>query len=104
MKKWIWVIAGTVAAIVIAGILGAVVYKAYGQGACTNKFDEGQTITLTATPIPGHVFIGWEGGPCDGQTSPVCTFVMPSSDVNIKANFKPLPQKPRNLRITKRGE
>lgn len=102
MKKWIWVIAGALAAIVIAGVLGIAVYQAYGQ--CTNKFDEGETVTLTATPIPGHVFVAWEGGPCDGSTNPVCTFIMPSSDVNIKANFKPLPQKPRNLRITKKDE
>ena len=104
MKKWIWVVAGVLAAIIITGILGVVAYKAYGQEACTSKFEEGQPVTLTATPCPGSVFVKWEGGPCDGSKNPVCTFVMPSSDVNIKANFKPLPQKPRNLRITKKDE
>lgn len=104
MKKAVWAIVGAVVALIIAAILGLVANTVYGQNICTHKFDEGQVITLTATPIPGHVFIGWEGGSCDGSQNPVCTFVMPSSDVNIKANFKPLPQKPRNLRITKKDE
>ena len=103
MKKAAWAIVGAIVALIIAAILGLVT-ATYGQGACTSKFDEGQTVTLTAHAQPGHVFIGWEGGPCDGSKNPICTFVMPSSDVNIKANFKPLPQKPRNLRITKKDE
>lgn len=103
MKKAAWAIVGAIVALIIAAILGLVT-ATYGQGACTSKFYEGQTVTLTATPIPGYVFIGWEGGPCDGSKNPICTFAMPSSDVNIKANFKPLPQKPGNLRITKKDE
>lgn len=101
MKKAAWAIVGAIVALIIAAILGLVT-ATYGQEACSSKFDEGQTVTLAAQAQPGHVFIGWEGGPCDGSKNPICTFVMPSSDVNIKANFKPLPQKPRNLRITKK--
>src|SRR6185437_6004383 len=33
---------------------------------CTANFDDGTTLTLTATPQPGYAFTGWTGSVCAG--------------------------------------
>ena len=104
MKRWVWIVVVAIALLVI-GLASLAVYKAFAQeqnvplGVCTHAFDEGQEITLTATPRAGHVFVRWEGDFCDGSSEPTCTFIMPAKEVNMKAVFKPLPEKPRNVRI-----
>jgi YVTN family beta-propeller protein len=51
---------------------------------CSFSFDEGQTITLTATPDPGSVFAGWAGD-CVGS-SPAVTLTL-GTDAACDARF-----------------
>ncbi len=55
-------------------------------GTCTASFDPGQPVTLTATPSPGNVQLGW-GGACLG-TAPgaACTVTM-ARDRSVSATF-----------------
>ena len=52
-------------------------------GTCSNSFDSGTLITLTATPSTGWRFAGWSGA-CGGAE--VCTVSMDTAR-NIKATF-----------------
>ncbi|HSW03975.1 InlB B-repeat-containing protein [Aquabacterium sp.] len=51
---------------------------------CTEVFNHGTTITLTAAPAAGQAFSGW-GGACSG-TAPTCTVAM-STARNVTAAF-----------------
>jgi hypothetical protein len=53
-------------------------------GACSAKFTDGTTITLTATPPDGKQFVNWSGG-CSG-TSPTCTLTI-AKDTSVQAVF-----------------
>ena len=55
--------------------------------ACGAEFNEGASVTLTATPASGSSFAGW-GGACSGTAA--CTVVM-SSDREVTAEFDPAP-------------
>lgn len=55
------------------------------SGTCTASFTSGTPITLTATPDPGGVWVGWSGG-CTGS-SLSCTLTL-SKDTSVTANFK----------------
>ena len=52
---------------------------------CTANFNQGTTVTLTATPPSGKSFVAWSGG-CSG-VQPVCTLKMSSNEA-IQAAFK----------------
>jgi uncharacterized repeat protein (TIGR02543 family) len=52
---------------------------------CSAKFPIGTAVTLTATPLAGHVFVNWTGA-CSG-TAPTCT-VNITKDTTAQANFK----------------
>jgi len=52
---------------------------------CSAKFPSGATVTLTATPRAGGVFVNWTGA-CSG-TTPVCTLTI-GDDTKLQANFK----------------
>lgn len=52
--------------------------------ACSVKFLQGTTVTLTATPATGHTFLGW-GGACSG-TALTCDVLM-SKDTSVQATF-----------------
>ena len=54
-------------------------------GACSAKFTQGTSITLTATPAAGLSFTGWANG-CSGAAN-TCTVVI-SKDTTVQANFK----------------
>lgn len=53
---------------------------------CSEDFVYGSFVTLTASPDPGSVFVGWSGEGCDGVTLPTCTVVM-DRDRTIDAHF-----------------
>ncbi|MBZ0236736.1 MAG: DUF4215 domain-containing protein [Deltaproteobacteria bacterium] len=60
-----------------------------GTGCSTTSagFDDGTTVTLTATPAVGSVFIGW-GGDCAGAGSnTTCVLNTIQSDRNVNAEF-----------------
>ena len=52
---------------------------------CSAKFQQGTTVTLTATPAPGLNFTGWTGS-CSG-TNPTCNVTI-AADTKVQANFK----------------
>lgn len=52
---------------------------------CSAKFPLGTSVTLTATPPAGHVFVNWTNA-CSG-TSPTCTLTI-TKDTTAQANFK----------------
>jgi subtilisin family serine protease len=53
--------------------------------ACSAKFIQDTTVTLTATPAPGLSFVNWTNG-CVSST-PTCTLVI-GKDTTAQANFK----------------
>ena len=58
------------------------------SGDCSESFDEGTGVTLTATPTGNNTFLGW-GGACSG-TSSTCMVTM-SQARTVTASFAPPP-------------
>jgi len=54
---------------------------------CTEPYNYGTSVTLTATPAGGSVFNGWSGGGCSG-TVLTCTVVLTAA-TTVTANFIP---------------
>ena len=52
-----------------------------------SSYLEGTSVTLTATPVPGHRFTGWSGD-ASGDTNPLS--VTMNSNKSITANFVPI--------------
>jgi hypothetical protein len=52
---------------------------------CSADFDQGTSVTLTATTAPGTTFVGW-GDPCWGTVTP-CTVTLTSNDWTLTADF-----------------
>ena len=52
---------------------------------CTEIFDDGTVVSLTATPEPGSVFGGWSGGGCSGTG--VCEVAIQNASIDITAFF-----------------
>ena len=48
--------------------------------------DVGATVTLLATPEPGHVLQGWSGDACDGSNELTCQVTL-SAEARVTANF-----------------
>jgi hypothetical protein len=53
-------------------------------GDCTETYDNGVVVALTATPDPGSTFAGWSGGGCSGTAS--CQVTM-DADQTVSAMF-----------------
>jgi hypothetical protein len=60
-----------------------------GAGGCTQWFDIGTPVTLTAVPASGNVFVGWTG-PCTNTTAS-CTLTLNSAQ-SVGATFAPAVQ------------
>jgi hypothetical protein len=69
---------------------------------CSHAYDDGTSVTLTATPAAHSTFTGWSGGGCSGAGT--CTVAM-SADRSVTAAFaadpKPSDETPPDTRITK---
>ena len=59
-------------------------------GAVCTDIVPGTAVTLTATPAPGSVFIGWSGGGCSGRATCVVT-VSAATTVNAQFDLGPQP-------------
>ncbi|MDA0178915.1 hypothetical protein OJ997_01310 [Solirubrobacter phytolaccae] len=57
---------------------------------CSAVYDEGTSVTLTATPAAGSTFAGWSGGGCSG-TRPCTTRVDDSDTVTATFTVDPVP-------------
>ncbi|GAA1934834.1 hypothetical protein GCM10009815_31860 [Nocardioides marmoribigeumensis] len=53
---------------------------------CSATFQQGTSVTLTATPAAGSTFSGWSGGGCSGTST--CTVPM-AGDTSVTATFVP---------------
>lgn len=55
-------------------------------GSGTISATNGNSVTLTATPLDGYRFVAWHGAPVDGKTSKEITFQM-NGNYTIRAEF-----------------
>jgi len=53
--------------------------------ACAAAFAASSSVTLTATPVTGHNFVGWASG-CSSQSGDTCTVNM-NGDITVSASF-----------------
>ena len=53
---------------------------------CTVDANEGETVTITATPVAHYEFTGWTFGPCAGKTGP-CEVTLGSTYVLIQSGW-----------------
>jgi uncharacterized protein (DUF2141 family) len=66
---------------------------------CSEAYNEGTNVTLTATASAGSTFAGWSGA-CSGTGE--CSVTM-NSDKTVVATFTPTPQAQYALTVTKSG-
>lgn len=71
-------------------------------GACAEEFNEGSTVTLTATPAPHSRFAGWGGLPCDELPTTTCRVTM-SQVESIAAEFTQIPQQTLSVEVAGSG-
>jgi DNA-binding beta-propeller fold protein YncE len=69
-------------------------------GTCTEHFNQGRLVTLSATPAPHSRFAGWSGPDCDESTALTCKVEMTAAKA-IDAEFEPIPQ--LSLSVSKTG-
>ena len=67
---------------------------------CTNTYNSGTNVTLTATPATGSTFAGWSGGGCSGTGA--CTVTMSQANT-VTATFNTVPAQSYALTVTKDG-
>jgi len=58
---------------------------------CSQPYAAGTSVTLTATPASGRIFLGWSNGVCSGTGT--CVIKM-DQDQSIQASFLPSPGQP----------
>jgi hypothetical protein len=65
---------------------------------CSNTYENGTIVTMTAAPSTGSAFAGWSGGGCSG-TGPCIVTV--NSDTSVTATFNLIPE---TLAVAKNGD
>lgn len=69
---------------------------------CSTVADEGTEVQLTAAPMPGYRFAGYEGAGCGAD--PDCTIALGSADVSVGATFtRPVPVTENATDVTLQG-
>jgi|GEM_PF-2082212 len=69
---------------------------------CEEDFAEGSNVTLEAQETAANwVFVEWTEGPCAGESTLSCEFTMPSSSVQVSAEFVEVNEAP--LEVVKNG-
>ncbi|WP_343165236.1 MULTISPECIES: beta strand repeat-containing protein [Hyphobacterium] len=53
---------------------------------CSESFDLGTLLVISASADPGSSFAGWTDGPCTGTTAPECAVTV-SADINLTTRF-----------------
>jgi uncharacterized repeat protein (TIGR02543 family) len=68
------------------------VNESYAESTGTKDYIQGQTVTINAGTKPNHTFTGWTINKGDitlpNSNTPITSFVMPSTDVVITANWE----------------
>jgi hypothetical protein len=54
---------------------------------CSETYEEGTSVTLTAKPSPGSIFAGWDGACSAHDTNPSCNLTMNATQT-VKATFE----------------
>jgi hypothetical protein len=67
---------------------------------CSENYNQGTTVTLTAVPGGTSQFNGWSGGGCPGTGPCVVTL---ASDTVVTADFAPLPPATHALTVSRQG-
>jgi DNA-binding beta-propeller fold protein YncE len=62
---------------------------------CSHVYARGASLTLSAQPAPGSVFLGWGG--CEGPSGATCTLTL-GADRTVVAAFGPAPAGPLRVR------
>jgi len=68
---------------------------------CSAMFDQGTSVTLTATASAGSVFAGWSGGGCAGTGT--CQVTL-GADTTVTATFNPAPTVTHTLTVSPVGD
>lgn len=63
---------------------------------CVETFPANTTVRLTATAQTGHNLVRWQGGPCTGLTTTLCTITGLSAPVTVQAVSDPVAPPPSN--------
>jgi len=82
----------------VSGDSGAIAACAEASGTCTDTYDEGAEVTLTATPEAHQQLAGWTG--CTTETDGACEVTVEGAE-DVTATFVPIV---RQLSIAKSGE
>jgi hypothetical protein len=72
----------------LGGIVGVGIDCGNGKTACSNNFEKGHPMALTANPAGGGNFVNWTGDVCNNSINVYCSFFM-DKDVAVTANFAP---------------
>ncbi len=69
---------------------------------CSESYNSGTAVTLTATAKPGYRFVSW-GGACAAEISATCSLTM-SGNQNVTAQFELIPRYPLDVTVTGGGK
>ena len=97
--RTVWPAAGIAAAFAVVGFVGPaqaavetyeVDIDVSGRGTVTGEgtYAAGETVELTATPKPGHVWGGWTSTELEWIGARVGSFTMPEGDVDLSTTFR----------------